>query len=310
VLAALRTPGLEGWIAGSGFEGRAELLEEAAQLLPLLGTAPAAVRRVRDAADFFAALAALQLPHPETRFEPPADLAGWLRKDFGGAGGWHVHRAANAPAARTGGSYWQRELRGQPIGVLFVADGQRAQVIGVHAQQVQPLPRHPYLYAGAIGPLPLAETLRQEIDAAVQALAAAFALRGLCSLDGLLDGERLAWLEINPRPPASVALYRTQPGLLALHVAACAGRLPTSHHRDAATRGEGPLYAEQACAADAATLQAWQALGHVHDLPTAPTRWHAGEPVCSVSAEGDGVDAVAAGLAHRRRAVRATLRPC
>ena len=57
-LAALRELAargdVAGWVAGSGFEGLPHLLAHGARLLPLLGTAAADVRRLRDAATFFA----------------------------------------------------------------------------------------------------------------------------------------------------------------------------------------------------------------------------------------------------------------
>ena len=67
-----------GWIPGSGFEGRPELLEAGAQLLPLIGTPADAVRRVRDPAEFFGVLAAHGIAHPPVRADAPADAEGWL----------------------------------------------------------------------------------------------------------------------------------------------------------------------------------------------------------------------------------------
>ena len=56
-LAALREVAAQGdalgWIAGSGFEGEPQLVEQGAALLPLLGTAPAALRRLRTPRVFF-----------------------------------------------------------------------------------------------------------------------------------------------------------------------------------------------------------------------------------------------------------------
>ena len=82
----------EGWLAGAGFEGRVDLLEAGARILPLIGNQALVVRRVRDPATFFALLDRVQVPHPPVRFAPPgsADAAGWLRKDARGTGGWQV----------------------------------------------------------------------------------------------------------------------------------------------------------------------------------------------------------------------------
>ena len=73
-----------GWIPGSGFEGRPELLAAGADLLPLIGTAATNVRRVRDPGPFFGALAAAGIDHPATRLSAPDDRQGWLSKDAAG----------------------------------------------------------------------------------------------------------------------------------------------------------------------------------------------------------------------------------
>ena len=81
VLAALRglaaRGDVMGWVAGSGFEGRPELLAQASLVLPLIGTAPGDVRRVRDPALFFAFLAAQGIGHPKVQSAPPAKPSGW-----------------------------------------------------------------------------------------------------------------------------------------------------------------------------------------------------------------------------------------
>src|SRR6478735_12353623 len=41
-----------GWVAGGGFDGLPDVLEQGTAALPLLGTAAPAVRRVRDPAEF------------------------------------------------------------------------------------------------------------------------------------------------------------------------------------------------------------------------------------------------------------------
>jgi predicted ATP-grasp superfamily ATP-dependent carboligase len=93
-LAALvRQARVSGWIAGPGFEGRPDLLEQGAALLPLIGTQAEAVRRVRDPRQFFGCLDELGIPHPAIRMDAPQEADGWLLKDAQGSGGWHIQRA-------------------------------------------------------------------------------------------------------------------------------------------------------------------------------------------------------------------------
>ena len=98
-LQALARQGrVQGWVAGAGFEGRPELLEQGSANLPLFGTPGADVRRVRDPKKFFDALAELRIAHPAVRLDPDASRAGWLVKDFAASGGTHIRRAESVGA--------------------------------------------------------------------------------------------------------------------------------------------------------------------------------------------------------------------
>ncbi len=218
-----------GWIAGSGFDGQPDLLARGAALLPLIGTPADAVRRVRDPQAFFELLDGLGIPHPPVSLSAPVDAAGWLVKDASGCGGWHIRRAAvsePAPVAALATEpapvhhYFQREVPGAPMSATFIANGSDARVLGFNQLTVRRFGARPFVFCGAIGPVPLPPDVAQRIDAAVRALAAAFALRGLGSLDFMFDGTAFSVLEINPRPPASMALYG-QHHLVAAHLRAC-----------------------------------------------------------------------------------------
>jgi hypothetical protein len=108
--------GVEGWVPGGGFDGRADLLEQAATRLPLLGNDAATVRRVRDPRDFFATLAVHGVVHPEVRHEGPVPAQDWLLKDAGDSGGRHVRGADTGLSAALPGAlhYLQRAQAGTP----------------------------------------------------------------------------------------------------------------------------------------------------------------------------------------------------
>lgn len=309
--AAAREPGVIGWVAGSDFECEPALLEQGAKALPLIGTAPADVRRLRDPVAFFNTLAAHGLRHPDTQLAAPAEPAGWLRKHALGAGGWHIRLADDphpAPAERL--PYFQRSVAGTPMSALFVANGEAARLIGCHALIVRPLGAHPHVYRGAIGPLALPAALVAALEVALQVLTHAFALRGLASLDFIDDGSQSWLLEVNPRPSASMGLHDA--ALMRAHVEACVdGTLPPSA---AVTRGPHATVrgVETVFARAPFTLSATQAAGlaaraDCHDLPAAGSRYAAGDPVCSVSACGRSADAVRGSLTAKRQALRAEL---
>jgi uncharacterized protein len=295
-----RRGGVQGWIAGAGFEARPELLEAGAALLPLCGMAGAGVRRVRDPRVFFACLDELGIAHPPVRHEPN-DAPGWLAKDGGGCGGWHIRRAPLQVAAPTARHYWQLEEPGTPMSATFLANGRDAVLLGINEQIVRPLGERPFVFHGVVGPLPTDSALRHEVAAIVCALAEAFSLRGLCSLDFLQDGERLSVLEINPRPPASLALY-PDAGLVQAHLRACRrGELPAPAPLPVASvvRGSEIVFAPRSLRLDSAAIAEIAALPDTHDLPHTAGRFDSSDPLCSVSAQA--ADASSVKIALRRR---------
>jgi predicted ATP-grasp superfamily ATP-dependent carboligase len=305
-----------GWIAGAGFEGRPELIEQGAERLPLIGTPADAVRRVRDPDGFFAALDALGLEHPAVRQTPPDDPAGWLSKDAHGCGGWHI-RSATAQADRKPGErrYFQRERSGASMSATFIADGRTATVLGCNEQMVRAFGARPHVYCGVVGPVPLPDDVRARVDAAVQALVREFGLLGLGSVDFLLDGDSVLVLEVNPRPPASIALYapmRFDPsnvGLFGAHLRSCQQReLPRLQSgRPADVEGCEIVYARQPLTIDAAGVQHLAGRPDTHDRPASATRFDAGDPVCSVSARGPDARSVRLQLERARIATLETL---
>ena len=291
-----------GWIVGSGFEGRPDLLERGSALLPLIGNAPDAVRSVRDPATFFAALDAAGIGHPEVRFDQPIDPSldqsldpdGWLLKDAGGCGGWQVRRADAAAAATLApGHYLQRQLPGEPMSATFVANGRHACVLGFNRLLTRGFGAHPFVFCGAIGPVSVPREVDAALRAAADALSAAFGLRGLGSIDFMRDGSSVGVLEVNPRPPASIALYRDA-GVVRAHLQACLhGELPpllATH--SGPVEGFEIVFARRALRIGpeaAARLAVWP---RCHDRPAAGVSFGVGDPVCTLAASGDAPEPV------------------
>ena len=300
------------WVPGSGFDGDADLLEQGAAVLPLAGTAANDVRRLRDPRQFFACLDSRGIGHPAVRDEPPASADGWLAKDAGGCGGWHIRRATQAAGrALTPGVYFQREAAGTPMSVTFLANGRDARVLGVNRLLVRRIGLHPFVFCGVVGPVPVADAVMRRLDIAVRHLAAEFDLRGLASLDFLLDGDDIAVLEVNPRPPASLALYPEVDGtgVMTAHLRACLqGELPAAVSPAVSpVRGIEIVFARRPLRigeAGALRLAGWPGC---HDLPHAGTLFAPGDPVCSLQVSGARADHVETRLASGREALLATL---
>ncbi|MCB1957254.1 MAG: ATP-grasp domain-containing protein [Rhodocyclaceae bacterium] len=291
---------VEGWIAGSGFEAQVGLLAEGARRLPLWGNAAEIVDVVRDPRCFFAELDALGIDHPPVRFEP-VHAADWLVKDFGGCGGWHI-RPASARGSLGSRGYFQKRVGGEPMSVLFLAHGGGAVTLGLSRQLVRPLGRRPFVYRGCVGPVDVPAAVLGEIERIVAALAGRFGLTGINGLDFLLDAGRVRVLELNARPPASIAVQGA--GLMRAHVRTCADGVleaPPGHPAEAPTRGHEIVYARRALLLDADDCAAIAATGWCHDLPQPGTRLAWGDPLCSVSASGEDDVAVAGRLARQRK---------
>ncbi len=316
VLAALHELAREagdaviGWIPGSGFEGRPDLLDAGAQVLPSIGTPADAVRRVRDPAEFFAALAAHGIAHPPVRFDAPSDPEGWLLKDANGCGGWHIRRAAAARDAWSASAslYYQREMPGVPMSATFIANGNEAMLLGINELIVRPFGARPYVYGGCIGPVDVPADLAQRIGEAARTLSAEFGLRGWCSLDFMRDGDKLGVLEVNPRPPASLALY-ARPGLVDAQLRACLhGELPrTAALMSQQVAGNEIVYARRPLTLSELGAQHLARRPDVHDLPAAGAQFDVGDPICSLSAAGDSTGQVRAALGAARDALLHTL---
>lgn len=332
-----------GWIAGSGFEADLDLLDAGAAVLPLIGNPAPVWRAVRDPAQFFGCLQAaglpyppwhagclpyppwqagcpqaVSLPYPPWQATAPVDASGWLLKHPGSSGGSAVQhlaqwRSSGLPWPAT--AYAQRLLPGQPVSLSFIANGRRALVLGCNQQQVQALVgdggSRPFGFAGVSGPVALPPAAAATLRRALAVLVAHFQLRGLGSLDALLDGQQVHLLELNPRPPASLQLYpgAAGHGVVAAHIQACQhGRLPAApragqrgRRSPARVRGLRVVHtpaALQVTTTLSAQLASWPG---VQDVPQPGTRLATGDPLCSLHCSAASAVAVQAGL-HRAQA--------
>ncbi len=329
LLAALRrlrdTEHPSGWVAGSGFEQRPELLDAGHALVPLFGNSAATVRGVKQPGVFFPLLAALGIAHPETRLEMPRDPSGWLCKAVGGTGGWHIRQLAAEDAADTSGTvstistdsavdttrYFQRRSPGLPMSALFVAHRRGVQLVGISLQRIAAHHDCPYLFQGAAGPSILPAAAMARLVEIVHCIARETGLLGLNSIDFLFDAPELTVLEVNPRPPASMALYADAcpRGLMHAHLQACRGATPEPPAvRQAGVRGFQIVFAQEAAQVNATLAAALMRTGWCHDIPVPGTYVAAGHPFCSVSATGAATGALDAELCLRGERIQSLIK--
>jgi uncharacterized protein len=298
--AAAKQPGVQGWVAGAGFEDQSALLAQGAKLLPLIGMGAEEVRRLRDAKTFFACLDQAQIAHPEVRWALPTDRHSWWVKQATGCGAWHI-RAASRMRCLPAGCYAQRDAAGTPMSTTLLGDCQHVQLLGINRQIMRRTAQHAFVYAGVVGPVAVPPGVAAQIEHIAQHLASTLHWRGLVSLDFLLDGDEVQVLELNPRPPASLVLY---PGALAAHVDICrGGRVPASPWRVEGVRGQRIVLAPHALRLHADVALRWANSPDVHDVPQPGQVFNAGDPLCSVQVhvqdQANSAHAASALLQHR-----------
>ena len=228
-----------------------------------------------------------------------------MAREEPGRGRWHASAARN-PSTDPGRVLLPTTRARQPSSVLFLADGRRARVVGFNRQWVRSLhPQCPFLYGGAVGTAPIPESVASTIEERLDALVRATGLVGLNGLDFLLDGDRWAALELNPRPTATMELYDPDypDGLFRLHLLACHGSLPIAQTTPKAARAHAIVHAPAVWeAAPAFRFPAW-----CRDIPMPGTRVALGLPVCSVHAEAASPDLAVAIVEDRRARLEAAL---
>jgi len=273
----------------SGFDGAAELLETIGRKVPLIGNSPKVVRNLKRPLQFFTLLGVLRVPYPEVSFKPLENASGWLYKQCGGSGGVHIRKAL--PLSSIGpqaGYYFQREVAGVPVSLLFAADGMQIKVVGFNRQWVSPSPAMPYRYGGAVSHADLPETVRQQLIYAAQQLTLAVGLRGLNSVDAIMDGDQVMVLEINPRLSATFDLYQTADcNLFDLHLRACARDISDWPPIPKRAKAHYIVYAP--CNLELPDSAEWP--DWVADIPPPGSVVGVDSPLCTLFAEADSAEA-------------------
>jgi len=283
-------------VYGSGLDLAPDLLERLSSGREVYGNAPDTLRWAKSPRRFFELLRRLDIPHPETRFEPPPDPQGWLAKPGCGEGGKGVVFCAQAQGDDPD-QYYQRYVVGPPLSALFLADGANARIVGFNTLWTARLPGQPFLFVGAINRAGLDRTQRAQVAAVIARLVRTMGLRGLNSLDFMRDGPVCRVLEINPRPSATLGLYDADfpEGLLTRHVRACRGTLGEPWQAGDTVRASKAVFAPGPWTVPHAL--AWPE--GCADRPMPGTAIRTGDPLCTVEAQGSDPEQVEAMIRQR-----------
>ena len=274
---------------GAGFERQPILLKKIAKLLPVLGNTPLTVHHANTAKLFFASLHNLSLTHPEVSFSGLKSTKNWLQKQSGGSGGGHITRALplqDIPPKLA--HYYQREVIGVPVSLLFLATDSDVHMIGFNKQWCAGTALNPYRYGGAVSQTDLAQSIKGTILDAANKIAKDLKLIGINSLDCIVDGEIVWILELNARLSATLDLYENTDGdLFSAHIAACLGSAVELPVLSQSSNAHHVIYANEGCVVP--VNMGWP--DYVLDRPVAGSIIEAGQPLCTVFARAENAEA-------------------
>jgi predicted ATP-grasp superfamily ATP-dependent carboligase len=258
----------------------------------LWGNTPATLLRARDpvAVGEVVRRAGGRVPltlRPDQAPHAPAGVR-WLRKPRHGGGGSGVREWSGGPPPAPH-ELVQERIEGVLASASFVADGQRAVVLGI-ARGLAGDPAfgaRGHRYCGSVYPFSADQALLDRMSAIAEVATAAFGLVGLNGIDFVLrEGEPYV-LEINPRYCASMELIERGRGIsmFEAHVAGCGHALPAPARvvpRD--VLGKAVVYARRDVVVG--DSRPWLQRDDVRDVPFPGDHIRRGQPVCTVFARG------------------------
>lgn len=306
-LASLSPPGLP-VVLGGGFEHDTALMQRISERNPILGNMAETVRLLKDPLALAALCGHLRVPFPAVTLEAPTGPlsdAPLVEKQIGGLGGAHVRaRAAGDASAPAPGRYLQARVEGDTYCLVLLCNGTDARVVGAVRQWTAPCAAQPFRYGGALGPVTLPGAQGAAILAAVQTVARVCGLVGLVSFDVVIGPSGWWLLEVNPRPGSSLEILDVEPmpPLLALHLAACGGKLPPALPSLPQVTAAALLYADMDVMIPPGD---WPE--DVRDRMAAGSVIPQGTPICTVKARAATPQAARAAVEARLSEMRARL---
>lgn len=298
VEAMRKTHGLTHLVYGSGFEHCSETLDFLEKDWIVLGNSVEVFRCFQDKPAFFARLAALSIPHPETSFSSPEGGGNWLIKPMRGEGGTDITRYDPDASIKPGEWYWQRNLEGEAFSVLFLACRGQTKVLGFNRQWMMGIDDdHPFVFAGVASQTEVSLANQKLLSDWLAKLVGVYPLRGLGSLDFIVAEGRCHVLEINARIPASAQLYGES--IFALHLRACLGIWDDTLVEQALPSAYRIIYAENTIRIpEDIVWPTWAA-----DRPNGGAIIGKGQPICSIIAAEKSPRQVSEHLRRRQQII-------
>ncbi|HMF99195.1 MAG TPA: ATP-grasp domain-containing protein [Vicinamibacterales bacterium] len=318
----------------ANFENHPHAVEVLAEGRALWGNSSEVLRRVRDPKWLSQMLRRHGLASPEVSEQPPegrrrspqspvpspqppvpSPQRRWLLKRYASGGGHGVREWRNGMAIPPG-SYFQELIDGAPSSIVFVASDRRAVPIGFTRQLIgdEAFGSSGFRYCGniltAVGE---DDDILDAARAVIAAVCAEYGLVGVNGIDLVVKGGAPYAIEVNPRWCASMELVERaySVSVFGMHAAACRdGVLPDFDLWRA--RGSARTTAKAVVFARGETTvgdtRPWLSHGgDRRDIPNPGTRLHAGQPVCTVFAEGRDSEECRAELVRRADLVYALI---
>ena len=260
-------------IYGSGFEYFNDSLHYLASCLPLVGNSPATFAKLQDKALFFESLKKHNIPFPITVFSAPTSIQNWLIKPMKGLGGVGISPLSPTSTPQTS-VYFQQFQAGTSGSVLFLSDGKDIDIIGFNTQFSQ----NNFLFSSVINASSLTRLQRDVLSDWIYQLSRFFLLKGLHSLDFIVNENALFVLEMNARPPASAQLYDAN--LITRHIESSFQHVRRMPFSQSLVSGYQIIYAKRDTCIPSHYL--WPS--YCADLPQQNAIIRQNSPICSIIA--------------------------
>lgn len=285
----------KGVVYGSGFEAQPDALVAIVEHWSLLGASPDVFQCFQDKSNFFENLTKLKIAYPETVFNSPETKGVWLQKPYRGQGGAQISYHQTGATAAKDEFYWQRFMPGEAGSLTFLASEQGANILGFNRQWVDDRdPDHPFIFSGICNRVLFDIKHRKILREILSRLLEIYPLRGLGSLDFIINDGVCYVLEINARIPASAQLYGRY--LFNQHMDAVCGSLKVKRKHHHKPKGYQVIFAlDKIEIFPGFVWPEW-----VVDRPADGAIISQGQPICSIIAGGKNARQVQMRLQQRQ----------
>jgi hypothetical protein len=272
-------------VYGSGFENHPEIVEKLENKCDVLGNSSEKLRRVRDWKYFFGRLEELDIPSPKTIFP-----SNYVLKPYKTGGGQRIYKTQ---------FFLQEFIPGKPISASLISNGTKVACICL-TQQITGTPANPFRYVGNIVPFECEKHLLVMIKEICEKIVKDFGLIGSIGVDMILKDVPYV-IEVNPRIQGSMEVIEKayELNIFDMHVKSCLGDFNFSPKPKKEFWGKKIVFAEK-------ETKYMQIEKHdfVKDIPHFGEKFRAGEPICTVLANGKNEKEVKAKLSQRENIIR------